>query len=365
MGITPNTMSKLLNVIEGEHFTSVKMLEFGPQNLLGDFTDQRFYKFSYNGEALGQCNISDAVFARKYFENIGFEYKAIDYFSVDGCLELDLNYSDIPDEYIGKFNVVTNIGTSEHIFNQFNCFKNIHDATDVGGLMAHGVPMNNMIDHGFFNAQPNLFLSMAVANDYEIIEFGIGQSKKQMSGKRFETYVDIEVIDKYCKLDLTLDTGVWVVFKKTNSNPFKVPQQDIYEREDKRFHQSSGSNTGADKDNKIKNKLHELSLQIINPNNCMRLLGGKKVVLYGAGGAAKEILSIERLRKFVCAVTDIDTNKHGQKILGIPIVPPSEIGEYSNHVVVTIDIDFESVSNFIHRHSSRDISISMLDVGTF
>lgn len=82
----------------------------------------------------------------------------------------DLNYPAT----LGRiFDVVINNGTSEHIFNQANVFKFIHDHTKIDGVMLHWTPSIGCVDHGFFNIQPNLFLDLATANQYEIAFLGL------------------------------------------------------------------------------------------------------------------------------------------------------------------------------------------------
>ena len=69
------------------------------------------------------------------------------------------------------WDIVTNFGTSEHIFNQFAVMKNCHDFAKVGGVILHVVPMSSGMNHGFYNYHPRFFMSLALANDYEILDF--------------------------------------------------------------------------------------------------------------------------------------------------------------------------------------------------
>ena len=69
------------------------------------------------------------------------------------------------------WDIVTNFGTSEHVFNQFAVMKNCHDFVKVGGVMLHVVPMSSGMNHGFYNYHPRFFLSLALANNYEILDF--------------------------------------------------------------------------------------------------------------------------------------------------------------------------------------------------
>jgi hypothetical protein len=57
------------------------------------------------------------------------------------------------------FDLVINAGTTEHVSNQENAFRVIHDLTKRGGMMNHEVPAGGMIDHGFFSYQAEVLHS--------------------------------------------------------------------------------------------------------------------------------------------------------------------------------------------------------------
>ena len=67
-----------------------------------------------------------------------------------------------------RFDIVTNFGTAEHVFNIANVFASIHDALMPGGVALHVLPAFGDIDHGFFNIHPTLYFDLAQANGYVI-----------------------------------------------------------------------------------------------------------------------------------------------------------------------------------------------------
>lgn len=69
------------------------------------------------------------------------------------------------------FTVVTNFGTSEHVFNQAAVMGFIHELTADSGVMLHVLPSAGGRDHGFFNYHPGFFYDLAAANNYEILSF--------------------------------------------------------------------------------------------------------------------------------------------------------------------------------------------------
>jgi hypothetical protein len=110
---------------------------------------------------------SDAPDARPFWEWLGYRYAAIDVDNSENVLELDLNFDDVPARHIGRYQLVTNYGTTEHIVNQLNAFKVIHDLTAEGGVMIHHLPSQGMVNHGLVTYNPKFFWLLAASNRYE------------------------------------------------------------------------------------------------------------------------------------------------------------------------------------------------------
>lgn len=107
---------------------------------------------------------------RDFFKALGFSsYDAVDISNYGDTRIMDLN-QDIREKYNFKetFDLVTNIGVSEHLFNQETFFKNAHAVTKVGGYMLHILPSVSYVNHGFFNYQPIFFRDLASANGYTL-----------------------------------------------------------------------------------------------------------------------------------------------------------------------------------------------------
>src|SRR5215208_7207699 len=87
-------------------------------------------------------------------ERLGCEYVAYDIFQGYMTTLFDLNRSAVPPSHRGHFDVVINCGTTEHVLNQLNSFRVIHDAARIGALMYHALPMVGYLDHGYFSYNP-------------------------------------------------------------------------------------------------------------------------------------------------------------------------------------------------------------------
>jgi len=112
--------------------------------------------------------------ARLLYEALGIKYTCVDVDGRVGSVVMDLNFDSVPDAHKGQYGLVTNHGTSEHILNQYNVFKTMHEFARVGGAFIHAVPFTVHLEHGFFNYQPNFFEALARYNSYETLGIWVG-----------------------------------------------------------------------------------------------------------------------------------------------------------------------------------------------
>jgi len=105
-------------------------------------------------------------YADDFFRRMGFTVESVD-LDPKATYQIDLNISYVPEELFGKFDLALNLGTSEHIANQINAMKFIHDLIAPGGSMVHMVPFLGDVNHGIVNYQPSFFVKLARANHYD------------------------------------------------------------------------------------------------------------------------------------------------------------------------------------------------------
>lgn len=95
------------------------------------------------------------------------------YVSIDGngrgTLTADLNYVVDPLRLLGEFDLVTDFGTGEHIFDQAQVWRTLHDLTKPGGVIVFDRPAQGYQKHGFYLTTDSLFRDLAAANDYAIL----------------------------------------------------------------------------------------------------------------------------------------------------------------------------------------------------
>ena len=101
-----------------------------------------------------------------YFEGRGFRHVSIDLNGQDGALPLDLRKL----MNLGRFDMVTNIGTSEHVEDyQEPVWRNIFEAVAINGVLVNMTPLPGEWGwHGFWYPKEEFFTRMAEVNGMEV-----------------------------------------------------------------------------------------------------------------------------------------------------------------------------------------------------
>jgi len=176
MGISLAVIDKLQELgLFGGGRTSV--LDIGSSNLYSASADgiQRFLaahgvpispEVTAFAEKLARGSTYDPVsggvnnsFVGELFEKAGMKYDAIDIADGYGTTILDLNHTPAPPHFVGAFDLVLNFGTTEHLLNQYNAFRVMHDSTKVGGYIVNSLPAVGYSDHGYITYTPRFFRS--------------------------------------------------------------------------------------------------------------------------------------------------------------------------------------------------------------
>lgn len=161
-----------------------------------------------------------------YIKNGFKEYVALDINDTKHTKKVDLNE---PYRHEKQASLITNIGTSEHCFDQGRIFETIHDNCKVGGVMFHHLPFAPWPNHGFYNYCPILFEALAIANEYKLLFLKIGDREGNISSLSFDEIV----MERGQKKLEDLSRGktrlfVYAAFQKQHDKPFKKPFQKRY-----------------------------------------------------------------------------------------------------------------------------------------
>jgi hypothetical protein len=107
--------------------------------------------------------------SRRFWESLGFTYRSIEFDGHRDSIAIDLNRDSVPPDLCGTFHLVVNAGTTEHVANQDNAFKIIHELACLGGIMLHELPAGGMMNHGLLNYNPKFFWHLCRENSYEVL----------------------------------------------------------------------------------------------------------------------------------------------------------------------------------------------------
>ena len=185
------------------------------------------------------------------FKMLGFEQiSVLDCSEFEGAnIIFDLNSAELPDELAGKFDVVIDHGTLEHVFHFPNALQNVHNLLKVGGRAINSAPGTNFFDHGFYMFQPTLFVDYYTANNWDIESIQVVQfTYNQETEPCFFTDYEPGLFDSvgYGKMDGKLYTTLCVATKTENSTSSTIPQQGYYKRLNNWSDPAASANSGPD-----------------------------------------------------------------------------------------------------------------------
>ena len=123
------------------------------------------------------------------FKMLGFSrVDSLDCFSQEKpTYVIDLNEL-IDSEFHGKYDMVFDLGTSEHCFNVRECLSNVIKLLKIGGRVVHSVPLSGWINHGFYQFSPTLFFDFYGENGFVELKAKIIVHEPSMLGARYFDY---------------------------------------------------------------------------------------------------------------------------------------------------------------------------------
>ena len=232
---------------------------------------------------------------RDFYLKMGFKnYDCIDADGTNNALVFDLNHN-IQKKYNfqKKYDLVTNLGTSEHVFNQKNCFLNIHNLAKKDGLIFNILPFEGQFNHCYFNYHPVFFYDLALFNNYEILGFWYYSCR---SAKKFAPYDGynfdkpfkynndllkyFDRISKQNKISCTPldnDSHLGVLYKKKSDSDFMDPFQSIYLEDDENLKRYKTKLENYDKYSKDLNKKNLLLNSNVDHSKQIEELLGNRI----------------------------------------------------------------------------------------
>ncbi len=163
MGLQLKYIKYILEIIKLKgynDFNGLKMCELGNQLIRKSAL-----------EYMKSNNMPLCKTGKEYFENIGFKHISIDLNGKDGALPIDLTKPIIDKHLIATFDILTNSGTTEHVKDQFECFKNLHNLCKEESLFIHLVPMEGYWpEHSLYHYKFRFFEKLADLCEYKVLD---------------------------------------------------------------------------------------------------------------------------------------------------------------------------------------------------
>jgi hypothetical protein len=195
-----------------------------------------------------------------FWRELGFDSaSSIDAQSFEGATHIiDLNHHAIPDTLKNHFDLILDIGTMEHVFHVPNYLANLFDLVRTGGYIWQTLPMNNWVNHGFYQFSPTLLNDFYVQNHWKIIDRRIIQIDEHWANIVNQYAFDDEdnFVEPLQKLDNQFYYASIIVQKTKEATYNCIPQQYTYLK-----HQWTGQKSAAEIKNIVKIKT---DLDIIN-----------------------------------------------------------------------------------------------------
>lgn len=178
MGLAPGALKLLLREATRQPFGG-RVLTLGRQ-------DVHFTRAQLEGVASEMGVVlhatANALAAKQHFASRGFiddqtlftalgssEVEALDYSDFEGADHVfDLNASEVPESLRGRFDVVVDAGTLEHVFHIPHALANVFQMLRDGGRVVHLAPSCNHLDHGFWMFSPTVFADFYGANGWDV-----------------------------------------------------------------------------------------------------------------------------------------------------------------------------------------------------
>lgn len=177
----------------------------------------------------------EALCDQQFFADLGFkQLDSVDASNFEGAdICFDLNQPGLVSLIDQPYDLIYESGTMEHVFHLPNYLANLVDSLKVGGLIVQRLPVNNYVDHGFYQISPTLLEGYYRANKFKLEALQLIISEDPRSNvSQWRPYIpgefDTVNKDKLGKHYLS----VLVVARKTSESTCAViPQQRVYRQD--------------------------------------------------------------------------------------------------------------------------------------
>lgn len=144
-----------------------------------------------------------APYMSEWFKRNNVEYMSIDLNGLNDSKQWDMSE---PLKTSKKYDLVTDVGFSEHVKDLYQCFANIDKLTKVGGYMLHENPRTkNWPKHCYHYFDEKFYVDLAIQTGYYIMElkntvamhnYDTGNNVFCLMQKKKDGFIDRELFPK-------------------------------------------------------------------------------------------------------------------------------------------------------------------------
>ncbi|MDP1809594.1 MAG: hypothetical protein Q8L35_08675 [Actinomycetota bacterium] len=168
--------------------------------------------------------------AKPFYSLMGLnKYASVDLGGEFGSIPIDLGEPLSNPEQYGQFDVVTDHGTNEHVFNVPEAYRTMHRLCKKNGMMVICQAAYN--GNGYYNFDSSFFEGLAAANNYRILFASYTITTKDLTPEGSNVQFDVPLArDLLNAIDLSKIThlGICYVFSKMADADFQYPYQGGY-----------------------------------------------------------------------------------------------------------------------------------------
>ena len=188
-----------------------------------------FFYEAIEERALESLFTEPSSFAEGFLKHLGAKtVHSFDFSAYEGATFIHDMNTPIAEEHKGKYSLVIDGGSLEHIFDFPTAMKNCMEMVKIGGHLAVLNPCNNFMGHGFYQFSPELlFRVLAPANGFQL------EAALLVEERRNATWWSVRDPKQVCcRVELVnhCPTNLYVLGRKIDSViPFQSrPQQSDY-----------------------------------------------------------------------------------------------------------------------------------------
>ncbi|MGZ3369234.1 MAG: methyltransferase domain-containing protein [Caulobacteraceae bacterium] len=170
--------------------------------------------------------------AQAVLGSLGVDFDVLDASGFEGAnILFDLNAAATPEALQGRWDVIVDHGTMEHVFHLPNMLANLHRMLKRDGRVVHSSPGNNFFDHGFYQFSPTFFADYYGVNGWRIERHLVVRFERdhEQENAVFQDYrpADFEA-SSYGGLGEGLHANLFIASKTPEATFDRIPTQGYY-----------------------------------------------------------------------------------------------------------------------------------------